>query len=91
MQRLLIRADGAARGNPGPAAAGAVLIDADQHSSYILKGILMSAGHDVVVAGDPDAALLEAHFRLTAEVVQEQVDKPLLRSVAARSCSPISG
>ncbi len=29
-RRLLIRADGAARGNPGPAAAGAVLIDADR-------------------------------------------------------------
>ncbi len=28
VQRLIIRADGAARGNPGPAAAGAVLIDA---------------------------------------------------------------
>jgi len=27
---VLIRADGAARGNPGPASAGAVLIDADQ-------------------------------------------------------------
>jgi ribonuclease HI len=27
--RLLIRTDGAARGNPGPASAGAVLIDAD--------------------------------------------------------------
>jgi ribonuclease HI len=27
-ERLLIRSDGAARGNPGPAAAGAVLIDA---------------------------------------------------------------
>jgi probable phosphoglycerate mutase len=27
INRLLIRADGAARGNPGPAAAGAVLID----------------------------------------------------------------
>jgi probable phosphoglycerate mutase len=27
--RLVIRTDGAARGNPGPAAAGAVLIDAD--------------------------------------------------------------
>jgi probable phosphoglycerate mutase len=30
VRRLLIRADGAARGNPGPASAGAVLIDADQ-------------------------------------------------------------
>jgi probable phosphoglycerate mutase len=28
IDRVLIRADGAARGNPGPAAAGAVLIDA---------------------------------------------------------------
>ena len=28
--RLLIRTDGAARGNPGPASAGAVLIDADR-------------------------------------------------------------
>jgi len=28
--RLVIRTDGAARGNPGPASAGAVLIDADQ-------------------------------------------------------------
>jgi ribonuclease HI len=27
--RLIIRTDGAARGNPGPASAGAVLIDAD--------------------------------------------------------------
>ncbi|MCU0483102.1 MAG: MBL fold metallo-hydrolase [Chloroflexi bacterium] len=28
--RLIIRADGAARGNPGPASAGAVLVDADR-------------------------------------------------------------
>ena len=28
--RLLLRTDGAARGNPGPASAGAVLIDADR-------------------------------------------------------------
>lgn len=30
MTRLLIRTDGAARGNPGPASAGAVLIDASR-------------------------------------------------------------
>ena len=30
MERLLIRTDGAARGNPGPASAGAVLIDASR-------------------------------------------------------------
>ena len=34
MRRLIIRADGAARGNPGPAAAGAVLIDADSPDRY---------------------------------------------------------
>ncbi len=34
VERLLIRADGAARGNPGPASAGAVLIDLDQPSPY---------------------------------------------------------
>ncbi len=32
--RILIRADGAARGNPGPAAAGAVLIDASRPDAY---------------------------------------------------------
>ncbi|MDQ3493928.1 MAG: reverse transcriptase-like protein, partial [Chloroflexota bacterium] len=30
LRRVLIRADGAARGNPGPASAGAVIIDADR-------------------------------------------------------------
>jgi ribonuclease HI/8-oxo-dGTP pyrophosphatase MutT (NUDIX family) len=30
VRRVVIRADGAARGNPGPAAAGAVVIDADR-------------------------------------------------------------
>jgi ribonuclease HI len=30
VRRVLIRADGAARGNPGPASAGAVIIDASQ-------------------------------------------------------------
>lgn len=30
MRRLIIRTDGAARGNPGPASAGAALIDADR-------------------------------------------------------------
>lgn len=34
-----------------------LLVDADLHSSLILKGILMSAGHRVEVAADPDAAL----------------------------------
>lgn len=32
VERLVIRTDGAARGNPGPAAAGAILFDADAPS-----------------------------------------------------------
>lgn len=34
MRRVLIRADGAARGNPGPASAGAVIIDASRPDAY---------------------------------------------------------
>lgn len=34
VRRVLIRADGAARGNPGPAAAGAVVIDADRPDAH---------------------------------------------------------
>lgn len=34
MRRVLIRADGAARGNPGPASAGAVIIDASRTDAY---------------------------------------------------------
>ncbi len=33
VERLVIRTDGAARGNPGPASAGAVLIDASRQDS----------------------------------------------------------
>ncbi|MCP4444184.1 MAG: response regulator [Myxococcales bacterium] len=34
-----------------------LLVDAEPHSSLILKGILMSLGHEVAVASDPDAGL----------------------------------
>lgn len=40
-----------------------LLVDADRHSSLILKGILMSAGHNVEVASDPDSALALARKR----------------------------
>lgn len=46
-----------------------VLVDADQHSSYIRKGILIEAGHDVFVADDPDSALVEVRRRRPALVV----------------------
>jgi ribonuclease HI len=35
LERVLIRADGAARGNPGPAAAGAVIIDASLDNAHL--------------------------------------------------------
>ncbi len=37
--------------------ATVLLVDDDPYSHYILKGILMAAGHDVVVAEDADTAL----------------------------------
>tara|TARA_R110002096_G_scaffold44526_8_gene120306 strand:+ start:137240 stop:139948 length:2709 start_codon:yes stop_codon:yes gene_type:complete len=40
-----------------------LLVDADRHSSLILKGILMSVGHHVEVAADPDSALALARKR----------------------------
>jgi PAS domain S-box-containing protein len=45
-----------------PVEAGVKVIIAlgDPRSTYILKGILMAAGHDVTVAGDTDAALAGA-------------------------------
>lgn len=46
-----------------------LLIDADTHSSYILKGILMSAGHEVFVAGDADTALAKARKRLPPLII----------------------
>lgn len=46
-----------------------LLVDPDSHSSLILKGILMSAGHDVSVARDPDTALALARKRATALIV----------------------
>jgi len=38
-------------------AARVLIVDDDAHSAYLLKGLLMAAGHQVVVAADVDAAL----------------------------------
>ncbi len=46
-----------------------LLVDAETHSSYILKGILMSAGHEVFVASDADAALSDARKRLPPLII----------------------
>ncbi len=41
-------------------AVRALVIDDDPHSAYLLKGLLMAAGHDVVVTADADSALAAA-------------------------------
>ncbi len=52
-----------------------LLVDGDIHSSYILKGILMSAGHEVFVASDADTALLEARKRLPPLIIVHASDQ----------------
>lgn len=41
-------------------AARVLVVDDDPHSAYLMKGLLMAAGHQVVVAADADAALAAA-------------------------------
>ncbi len=46
-----------------------LVVDDDAYSSYILKGILMAAGHDAVIAEDADTALSLARQRRPALIV----------------------
>lgn len=50
-------------------AARVLVIDDDSHSAYLQKGLLMAAGHQVVVAADVDAALAAARGEPVALVV----------------------
>jgi PAS domain S-box-containing protein len=60
--------DLAARSEPA-AGATVVLVDDDPYSGYILKGILMGAGHDVLVAATAEDALQVARARRPSLVV----------------------
>ncbi len=60
---ISLPADAPPAGTPAESDATVLLIDADQHSSYILKGLLMAAGHDVLLAADEDSALTIARGR----------------------------
>ena len=85
VERLLIRTDGACRGNPGPASAGAVLIDASR------PGFDDPAADPIAVIGRPLGirtnnvaeyaglvlALREAH-RLGAQEVDLRLDSKLI-------------
>ena len=56
-----------------------VLISPDHQSSYILKGLLMASDHQVFVAEDPDAGLMECRKRRPSLVVihGDEIDDPL--------------
>jgi ribonuclease HI len=87
--RLIIRTDGAARGNPGPASAGAVLIDADRPaaldpraaplatiSDYLGVQTNNVAEYQAVVRALGLAAELgarEVHLMLDSKLIVEQV------------------
>jgi DNA-binding response OmpR family regulator/signal transduction histidine kinase len=47
----------------------ALVVDDDPHSAYLLKGLLMAAGHDVVVTSDVDGALAAARSEPMALIV----------------------
>lgn len=61
-----VEAPGGAEGEPG---ATVLLVDDDDYSGYILKGILMGAGHEVLVASGAEDALALARTRRPALVV----------------------
>ena len=76
--RLLIHTDGAARGNPGPAGAGAILRDADDGT--VLAEIAEPLGHATNNVAEWTAvrlALEEAH-RLGASHVDLRMDSELV-------------
>lgn len=47
----------------------ALVVDDDVHSAYLLKGLLMAAGHHVEVAADVDAAMIAARTEPVALAV----------------------
>ncbi len=53
----------------GTDAVRALVVDDDPHSAYLLKGLLMAAGHDVIVTSDADGALAVARAEPMALVV----------------------
>ena len=75
--RILIYTDGAARGNPGPAGAGAILRDAD---GAVLAEIAEPLGHATNNVAEWTAVLLalEEARRLGATQVDLRMDSQLV-------------
>jgi ribonuclease HI len=76
--RLLIHTDGAARGNPGPAGAGAILRDADDGT--VLAEIAEPLGHATNNVAEWSAVrlALEEALRLGATHVDLRMDSELV-------------
>ncbi len=77
MRRLVIYADGAARGNPGPAGIGAVIED---ERGRILKEISQFVGHKTNNQAEYMALIqgLEVAAEYQADAVQVRLDSKLL-------------
>lgn len=78
MRRLLIYTDGAARGNPGPAGAGAILRDADDGT--VIAEIAEPLGHATNNVAEWTAVrlALEEALRLGATHVDLRMDSELV-------------
>lgn len=107
MRKLIVEADGGSRGNPGVAAGGAVVIDAESGEILAEVGVFVGvatnnvAEYSGLVGGlkraraiDPDAAI---HVRMDSKLVVEQmsgrwkIKHPDMRELALEAQSVISG
>jgi ribonuclease HI len=78
--RLLIHTDGAARGNPGPAGAGALLVDADD--GHVVAEIAEPLGHATNNVAEWTA--VELALRRALEVGATHVDLRMDSQLVAR-------
>ena len=107
VDRLIIEADGASRGNPGDAAGGAVVLHPETGAVIARAGVLcgvasnnvaeyrgMIEGIEMALSINPQAAL---HVRMDSKLVVEQmsgrwkIKHPDMQSLAARARDLISG
>ena len=75
--RLVLRSDGAARGNPGPSSAGVVIEDASGRA-LLRRGILLGRGTNNEAESRALIAALEEASRLGAREVDVRSDSQLL-------------
>jgi probable phosphoglycerate mutase len=100
-RRLIVEADGGSRGNPGPAAYGALVRDAETGETVMAEGLVLGettnnvaeysgliAGLEMVQLVDPDAAV---EVRMDSKLVIEQmagrwkIKHPAMKPLALRA------